>query len=238
MTCDEPPFLPRRHDGCPAGQLPRDYSPPERAMAPVRLALLGAGIFAQDAYVPVLQELRDQLLPRFVWSRSQVRPTFGDPPLPPHSLSLHSCCTPIPPGAACHLPARGFAPEKYPERTCAAGLGRRRLLRSWWRGCGSGRRMWRPCGGKKASAASSRRGMCHAAQLCCPFRLRCARAAASPCWPRSPWPLPRAVLPVVAPGAARTAISCNAAALLLPHAAGAGSHGEAAAGGGEACAAG
>jgi len=41
------------------------------AMAPVRLALLGAGIFAQDAVRPVLQKLRGQLLPRFVWSRSQ-----------------------------------------------------------------------------------------------------------------------------------------------------------------------
>lgn len=39
--------------------------------APVRVAILGAGIFAQDAYVPVLRELKNELLPRFVWSRSQ-----------------------------------------------------------------------------------------------------------------------------------------------------------------------
>lgn len=53
-------------------------------MAPLRMALLGAGIFAQDTYVPILEQMTDQIEVVALWSRSQVcswtvRPTKRHP---------------------------------------------------------------------------------------------------------------------------------------------------------------
>ncbi|CAM6116189.1 unnamed protein product [Calypogeia fissa] len=40
-----------------------------------QLALLGCGIFARDAYIPILKDLKDHLFLRFIWSRSEVSAT-------------------------------------------------------------------------------------------------------------------------------------------------------------------
>ncbi|CAM6083343.1 unnamed protein product [Calypogeia fissa] len=40
-----------------------------------QLALLGCGIFARDAYIPILKDLKDHLSLRFIWSRSEVSAT-------------------------------------------------------------------------------------------------------------------------------------------------------------------
>ncbi|CAI5518710.1 unnamed protein product [Closterium sp. Naga37s-1] len=38
---------------------------------PVQIALLGAGIFARDAYLPILKDIKAEIALRFIWSRSQ-----------------------------------------------------------------------------------------------------------------------------------------------------------------------
>lgn len=40
-------------------------------MAPIRLALLGAGVFAKNAYIPTLAAMADRVQIVAVWSRSE-----------------------------------------------------------------------------------------------------------------------------------------------------------------------